>query len=178
MNPNVYKNQQLRAISRKKELVEMLGGKCSVWGYNKNYAALEFHHKDPDEKSFPLDGRHLSNTAMETIIDEVKKCVLLCSNCHKEIHYPGLNSDKIDSLVTKNKSLFEDKTKKSVCPVCGEKFNAEKGKIYCSAECRKKSKSYPEKSEVLAKYEELKSQQKVAEYYGLTRKIIRGILKG
>ena len=42
----------------------MFGGKCEVCGYNKNAAALHFHHKDPGAKSFKLDVRALSNTKM------------------------------------------------------------------------------------------------------------------
>lgn len=177
MNPNFYENQRLRAISRKRELINMMGGQCCKCGYKKNYAALEFHHIEPSEKSFQLDARHLSNTAMETIIEESKKCILVCSNCHKEIHNPSFESDIIDSLKTNKKSIFVKKKKQTVCPVCGKSFDSCKGKIYCSRECRIKDKGYPDKEEVLIKYNELKSQKKVAEYYGLTRKIIINILK-
>ncbi len=146
-------------------------------GYRRNYAALEFHHVNPEQKSFQLDARHLSNTSMESILNEAKKCILLCSNCHKEVHNPNLDSTTVEALETQKKSLFEGNRKKSICPVCGKSFDFEKGKIYCSPECRYKSKNYPSHEEVVEKYNELKSQQKVAEYYGLTRKIICGILK-
>ena len=177
MNPNNYEKQKLRAVSRKKELVKLMGGKCSICGYDKNYAALEFHHVNPEDKSFQLDSRHLSNTTMTTILEEAKKCILVCSNCHKEIHYPNMELEQVENAVTKNRSLFEPKKKQATCPVCGKKFNYAKGKIYCSAECRMKDKNYPSYEEVKAKYDELKSQRKVGEYFGLTRKIIVGILK-
>lgn len=67
-------------------MIKLLGGCCSKCGYNKNYTALEFHHiKD---KSFGLDSRKISNTSMDKLLNELKKCILLCSNCHKEHHYP------------------------------------------------------------------------------------------
>ena len=177
MNPNDYEKQKLRALSRKKELVKLMGCKCSICGYYRNYAALEFHHVNPEYKSFQLDSRHLSNTTMATILEEVKKCILVCSNCHKEIHYPNMELKQVENTVTKNRSLFETKRKQATCPVCSKKFNYMKGKIYCSAECRMKDKNYPSYEEVKAKYNELKSQKKVGEYFGLTRKIIIGILK-
>lgn len=176
MNPNSYLKQQNRAWSRKLELINLMGGKCSRCGYDKNVAALEFHHIHPEEKEFQLDSRHLSNTTMERIIKESEKCILLCSNCHKEIHYPQQSKDELEDKCYSNKSLFSNKHKMIVCPVCGTEFEYVKGKKYCSPECRRKDKNYPSKEDVCKKYEELKSQQKVAEFYGLTRKIIIGIL--
>lgn len=176
MNPNDYDKQQKRAWSRKLELVNLMGGCCSRCGYGKNLAALEFHHTNPDTKSFQLDARHLSNTSMDKILEESKKCVLLCSNCHREIHNPDQTPEILLEKTYINKSLLEDKRKMAVCPHCGKKFPYVKGKIFCSDECRKESKQYPSRDEVQKKYKELKSQRKVAEYYGLTRKIVIGIL--
>lgn len=83
-----YVAQQERAKRRKAKLIMMNGGKCSLCGYNKNYAALAFHHSDPGIKSFELDGRALSNHSWELILSEVAKCILLCQNCHQEVHHP------------------------------------------------------------------------------------------
>ena len=65
--------------------VEYLGNKCNLCGYNKCFAALEFHHKDGQKKDFGLASRGLTRS-WETIKRELEKCVLVCSNCHKEIH--------------------------------------------------------------------------------------------
>ena len=83
-----YHAQQERGRKRKLELIKLQGDECEVCGYNKNYAALEFHHKVPADKSFQLDLRSLSNRSWEAILEEVKKCQLLCSNCHAEHHNP------------------------------------------------------------------------------------------
>jgi hypothetical protein len=66
----------------KRRAVEALGGKCQCCGYNKCLAALEFHHLDPKIKDFELSQRD----SWDKIEVELKKCVLLCSNCHKEAH--------------------------------------------------------------------------------------------
>ena len=83
-----YEAQQARGRRRKLELIKLQGNKCGVCGYDKNYAALEFHHKVPIEKLFQLDLRSLSNRSWDAILEEAKKCQLLCSNCHAEHHNP------------------------------------------------------------------------------------------
>ena len=79
--------------SRKKELVHLHGGKCSICGYDKNYAALQFHHLR--DKSFNLTVTNLANRTWNALLKEAEKCILLCANCHSEHHYP--NSFKIQS---------------------------------------------------------------------------------
>lgn len=62
---------------------EFLGNKCFICGYNKCVQALDFHHINPKDKSFQLASNF--NKKWETIFGELKKCVLLCSNCHREV---------------------------------------------------------------------------------------------
>jgi len=69
----------------------MLGGKCKKCGYDKNLAALVFHHINPLEKEFQLTQDTFSKYGIETLADEIKKCDLLCHNCHAEIHYPKMD---------------------------------------------------------------------------------------
>ena len=70
--------------NRKQELVNVLGGKCQICGFNSFLTALEFHHEDPSIKEFKLGS---GNTmSWENYKSEALKCILVCSNCHKEIH--------------------------------------------------------------------------------------------
>lgn len=70
--------------SMKLHAIKILGGKCSRCSYNKCVDALEFHHKNPNVKEFKLGS---GNTmSWKEYKKEVSKCVLLCSNCHKEVH--------------------------------------------------------------------------------------------
>lgn len=87
---NSYVKQCERGLKRKKYLVSLHGGKCSICGYSKNYSALAFHHQDPNEKDQGLDLRKLSNSTLEWCVKESNKCVLLCMNCHSEVHHPQL----------------------------------------------------------------------------------------
>lgn len=78
-------------------LKEEHGAKCSCCGYNKCMDALEFHHLDPSVKEFRL-GTHRTHT-LSKIRKELEKCILVCSNCHAEIHYKMRHDNKIDSTV-------------------------------------------------------------------------------
>jgi hypothetical protein len=69
-------------------LIGLQGACCEMCGYSRNFSALEFHHTDPQTKEFQLDLRSLSNRKWVRILEEAKKCILVCSNCHKEIHNP------------------------------------------------------------------------------------------
>lgn len=180
VNPNSYPNQKLRGLKRKYEYVIKHGGKCEYCGYNENLAALEFHHINPEDKEFQIDMRAFSNTSLESLEKELGKCKLLCANCHRKIHNPELAMDNIENLLegaSDKKSFSNNKShrKQSICPICGNSFDYVRGKIYCSEECKWKSKSYPSIEEVNEQYENLGSWQKVADYFGLTRKVIQGI---
>jgi len=83
-----YQAQQDRGLQRKLQIVKELGGKCSICNYNKNLSALTFHHQNPKRKDFKLDIRSLSNRKFSKIQNELQKCILVCHNCHSEIHHP------------------------------------------------------------------------------------------
>ena len=68
----------------KQRLVERAGGCCSLCGYDRCVAALQFHHVDPTEKRFSISNRGLG-VAWATLSAEADKCVLLCGNCHAEV---------------------------------------------------------------------------------------------
>lgn len=70
-------------VRTKQKLVEYKGGECCRCGYKKETKALTFHHLDPKEKDFNISGKSWS---FERLKKEVDKCVLLCANCHIEIH--------------------------------------------------------------------------------------------
>ena len=86
-----YFNQQRRGLLRKLQLVAEAGGKCVTCGYSRNLAALAWHHEDPGKKGFQLDLLSLSNRSERDIRLELGKCVLLCANCHAEIHSPTMD---------------------------------------------------------------------------------------
>lgn len=87
-NPNRVKiktprNTSLYRKNIKMKMVEYKGGKCEICGYNKCIEALEFHHINPKEKDFSISGGTKSFNSLKSELD---KCVLVCANCHREIH--------------------------------------------------------------------------------------------
>lgn len=65
--------------------IEYKGGSCVKCRYNKYYGALEFHHLDPNEKDFSIS-KSGHCTSWEKVKIELDKCILVCANCHREIH--------------------------------------------------------------------------------------------
>jgi len=74
----------------KEQCVEYKGGKCCKCGYNKCLAALEFHHIDPNKKDYTISG---GTKSFQNLKSELDKCILVCKNCHAEIHFQIINND-------------------------------------------------------------------------------------
>lgn len=70
-------------------LVAEAGGCCALCGYDRNPAALQFHHTDPSIKEFGLATGGLT-ISIERARAEAAKCVLLCANCHAEVEVGGV----------------------------------------------------------------------------------------
>lgn len=62
----------------------LLGGRCMACGFDRWLASLDFHHLCPSEKD--PNFRTLSGWKWERVVSELKKCILLCSNCHRALH--------------------------------------------------------------------------------------------
>lgn len=65
--------------------VRYMGGECVFCGYHKDITALEFHHVDENEKEFGLSSDGLTRS-WKRVKRELEKCVLVCANCHRELH--------------------------------------------------------------------------------------------
>lgn len=106
-----------RTRERKQYLLDLRGGCCKECGYFSCNAALDFHHRNPSEKSFELNVSNLSRN-MPVLIAEAKKCDILCARCHRELE------DNFREIL----STIKSKTKKdyrikapvgtSKCSVC------------------------------------------------------------
>lgn len=90
---NKYQFEKQKAV--KVKCAEYLGGQCKTCNYDKYIGALDFHHLDPKEKEFAMSiGR---NYSFERCKPELDKCILVCKNCHAEIHH-GLHPQYLLSL--------------------------------------------------------------------------------
>jgi len=103
----------------KQRLIIAFGGACQICGYNKCERSLCLHHLNPEEKEFTISGYRIKN--WDKIVVEAKKCILLCHNCHNEVHdnitkIPDI-TPKFDEKCSDYKEL-EKLEKMDNCPVC------------------------------------------------------------
>ena len=118
----------MRTQKRKKiKAVEYFGGECVICGYKKCMNSLDFHHIDELTKT-QRPSYVITHWTWERAIKELEKCILVCSNCHGEIHEKKSNVDL--------RNYVKPWINKS-CPVCNESFDTKDEKQnYCSSECR------------------------------------------
>ena len=73
------------------KLVEGFGSKCSMCGIQDDPIIYDFHHLDSNEKEFQISSKIMS---WENLVIEAKKCVMLCSHCHRKLHFRNLIVEK------------------------------------------------------------------------------------
>jgi len=83
--------KRLVKVARRKNTREWLDDykkelACERCGF-ANFRALEFHHANHNEKDFNVADMIRSGSSVGTIIREIGKCEVLCSNCHQIEHY-------------------------------------------------------------------------------------------
>ena len=76
---------KLRRQKVRRMAIEYKGGKCERCSYQRCLDALEFHHLDSSKKDFGISDRGYTRS-WKRIREEIEKCILLCANCHREIH--------------------------------------------------------------------------------------------
>jgi hypothetical protein len=84
------KSRNFRVSERRRKLkilaINYKGGKCIRCGYDKCPRSLDFHHLDPGEKDFSIS-QNGDTISFDRIKAEIDKCILVCKNCHGEIHH-------------------------------------------------------------------------------------------
>lgn len=133
---------------RKNNLIQICGGKCCICGYNKTNSALEFHHIDPKEKEYGIAQGGTCHD-LEKDLQEIQKCILVCANCHREIHDGLYNEEQLKSLQVYNKEianqLRQDKINLQtktihICTSCGREISRYSKSGLCEKCVRKTSR--------------------------------------
>ena len=60
--------------------------RCEECGEN-HIACLDFHHKNPDDKENSVSLLMANGVGKVKILEEIDKCIVLCSNCHRKLHF-------------------------------------------------------------------------------------------
>ncbi len=71
---------------KQKLIFQMHGNTCKVCGYNKCKEALELHHVIPSTKEYTVSHLTRNFSSIDKLKVELEKCIMLCSNCHRELH--------------------------------------------------------------------------------------------
>jgi hypothetical protein len=129
---NKESEKVMRSQRRKKQhAVDIFGGKCQIpsCGYNKCIEALEFHHLDKDEKE-EKPSQVILRWSFERAKKELDKCILVCANCHREIHAAEKKKKPIDLQIYYRPWL------KKTCPCCSEDFETKSiNQKFCTNTC-------------------------------------------
>lgn len=83
----------LRRKRKKQNLLTIVGTSCYICGYNRCTRALQFHHLNPKDKNFEIS-QSLTKSD-EKLFKEIEKTIVLCANCHAELHDGLINLDYI-----------------------------------------------------------------------------------
>lgn len=123
-----------RKQNKKITLIKNCGGKCvdcQIEINDRNPSIFEFHHTDPTQKEFS----DFANKSSKIVDEELKKCVLLCANCHKMRHkvgYDEINYSKTPKPIPVNIRVGVLRFKRkdwiikqmgSKCVKCGLEYN-------------------------------------------------------
>ncbi len=135
-----YKYVRKARKNRKQLLIDYLGGKCARCGYHICIEALDFHHIDPIQKDFSISQKWAT---FDRCIEEVKKCILLCANCHRELEYNIWDLNEVNIPKPDEEVLiqyYQDKQSGFIiqCPYCKIDFRSvHSKKKYCSNQCKR-----------------------------------------
>ncbi len=148
-----YNDVKRSRLKRKQQMIDMMGKECQICGYKKTNSALEFHHINPENKDFNFN--MACNLPLEKIINELKKCILVCANCHREIHaglieqelFSSFNEAEAEKVLEQNENIKNGK--KYFCTNCGIEVSYGNNLCpQCAAILRRKVKNRPNREEL------------------------------
>ena len=99
---------KIRRQKYRSSVIKLISGGCQICSYNRCFRNIVFHHLR--DKQFQLDERHFQY-AFKTILNEIRKCMIVCHNCHGEIHAGLFSTEKLNELnnILKQKLVGLDK---------------------------------------------------------------------
>ena len=175
-----YDNVKSSRARLKERVVRALGGKCVICGYNRCQQALDVHHVDPNEKDFTIAAN--TNKAYALVSEEIRKCVLLCANCHREYHSNFIQlelqpsfDEKIDAEIKQELEVIKNgDAERYRCRCCGKAIGGD-GRTGLCPECYMKTTRRADRPEreVLKQLIREVSMTRIAADYGVTDNAIR-----
>lgn len=136
MNKNVEKVNKWRKAT-KLRMVDAMGGKCQCCGYSACTDSLAFHHIDSDTKEFSFNRARANPKAWSKLVVELKKCILVCHNCHGEIHAGFRELPDAYESFNESYAIYQESAPEDECPMCSSMKPAKHK--FCSQLCAKKN---------------------------------------
>ena len=86
-NKGLYSKRNKQRRDQRKEYAKKIRkeSQCSKCGEDRWYV-LDFHHEDPKEKDRTI-AQMVRHCSLERVKEEIEKCIVLCANCHRELHH-------------------------------------------------------------------------------------------
>lgn len=131
---------------RKLNLIKVSGSQCNLCGYHKSINALEFHHIDASQKNYGIATKGTCHD-LESDLTEIKKCILVCANCHREIHDGNYTAEELWQLQQYSEKIANEVRQEKInnisktyyyCLECGKPIT--KNKTCLCSECVRKQK--------------------------------------
>lgn len=166
---------------RKENLIRVCGNQCNICGYHKTNSALEFHHIKPQEKEYSISSSGTCHD-LEKDLAEVQKCILVCANCHREIHDGFYSENELHQCKIYDKNIAEqlrqEKTQLQTkttyfCNECGKEITRYSSSGLCEV-CYRKTQRIVDRPNRRELKDLIRSTPftKIAEQYGVSDKAI------
>lgn len=107
---NIKKDKAQPVVAFRKRikmaLVEAYGHKCACCGLVEDACLYDFHHINPDTKSFGI-GSATTTRSRQAYVEEAKKCIMLCANCHRKIENNLISLNDCDLTLVNEQVYYE-----------------------------------------------------------------------
>lgn len=160
--------------SSKRRMVESMGSSCHVCGYDTCTDALAFHHLEPHEKELSFGAIRANPKSWAKIVEELRKCILVCHNCHSEIHAGVIEWPEIKSYFNEDFAEYKETLPDTFCKICGNLKGFKSN--YCSNSCYQRDKEIStglDYSLIPLMKSDGKTNQEIGDYFGISEAAVR-----
>lgn len=167
----------------KHRMVEAFGSKCVCCGQSFEDCCYDLHHLIPSEKDFNLSSVNFNGAkSWIKIRDELKKCCLVCANCHRLIHnglipFPtenNFNEEYYEWDLTNFKQVDKNLSPldaNHICPNCGQEKSIQAD--YCITCYKQQTKKFEVEREELKEMIYSLPFTQIGEKFGVSDNAIR-----
>ena len=95
-NKRQYLDKNTKSFKKRREFVQQIKEQpCADCGIKYPYYVMDFDHRENEAKKFGLNS--LGRVTMSILIQEIAKCDVVCSNCHRERIYQRSLKEKVNN---------------------------------------------------------------------------------